>query len=299
MILGKLRLYGVKEENMSFFRSYFSQRSQYVSVGGVASVSLPISSGFIQGSITGPIIFLLCMNDIVILGDNNGTVVIYIYADDTCIRLSLGEDPIANQNKIDATMALIQNYMDSHKLKSNFRKTEFVLVSPKNIQKHRDLVLRMNGQVVKQKKSARLLGLYITWDMGHEHYLCQMRDNTLEWLGRHLSVLSMLAKTTSYGNLKLLAYGLIYSKVIFGLQFWADCPKRLLDRLQILLNRAARIVMKKGIRDIHVNDLYRCLKWIKLTASSATMICYFISASELLSNLEASAGLYMITKEGE
>ena len=57
------------------------------------------------------------MNDIVILGDNNGTVVIYIYADDTCIRLSLGEDPIANQNKIDATMALIQNYMDSHKLK--------------------------------------------------------------------------------------------------------------------------------------------------------------------------------------
>ena len=233
------------------------------------------------------------MNDIVILGDNNGTVVIYIYADDTCIRLSLGEDPIANQNKIDATMALIQNYMDSHKLKFNFRKTEFVLVSPKNIQKHRDLVLRMNGQVVKQKKSARLLGLYITWDMGHEHYLCQMRDNTLEWLGRRLSVLSMLAKTTSYGNLKLLAYGLIYSKVIFGLQFWADCPKRLLDRLQILLNRAARIVMKKGIRDIHVNDLYRCLKWIKLTASSATMICYFISASELLSNLEASAGLYI------
>ena len=46
----------------------------------------------VQGSILGPIIFLLVINDIVVIGDINGTVVIYIYADDTRIHHSLSGD---------------------------------------------------------------------------------------------------------------------------------------------------------------------------------------------------------------
>ena len=77
-----------------------------MSIGGVSSKLLPVLWGVVQGSILGPIIFLLIINDIVIIGDRNGTVVIYIYADDTCVRLSLSGDKIADQAKIDSVMKL-------------------------------------------------------------------------------------------------------------------------------------------------------------------------------------------------
>ena len=126
LLMDKLRLYGVKESNIPWFESYLSGRTQYVSIGGVRSDILPVIWGVVQGSILGPIIFLLVINDIAIVGDVSGTVVVYIYADDTCIRLSLSGDRKRDQAKIDAIMELVTEYMNSHKLKFNFKKRRYV-----------------------------------------------------------------------------------------------------------------------------------------------------------------------------
>ena len=69
LLLNKLRLYGVKECNLKYFESYLSGRTQYVSIGGVPSEMLAIICGVVQGSILGPLVFLLVINDIVIIGD--------------------------------------------------------------------------------------------------------------------------------------------------------------------------------------------------------------------------------------
>ena len=243
MLMEKLRLYGVKSDNIPWFKSYLQGRSQYVSIGGVSSKLLPVLWGVVQGSILGPIIFLLIINDIVIIGDRNGTVVIYIYADDTCVRLSLSGNKAADQAKIDSVMELIQSYMDSHKLRFNFKKTEFVVVAPKTHDKHKDLVLRMNGQVVTQRKSARLLGLYISFDMDHTHYIEEMKNNLLSFLFKRLAVLSMMSERACIKNRKQLAFGLICSKVIFRIQFWVNCTEAQQKQLQLLLNQTARVVM--------------------------------------------------------
>ena len=70
-------------------RVYLSGRTKYVSIWGVPSEILAVICGEVQGSFLSPLVFLLVINDIVIIGDKNGTAVIYIYADYTCIRLSL------------------------------------------------------------------------------------------------------------------------------------------------------------------------------------------------------------------
>ena len=266
MLMEKLRLYGVKSDNIPWFKSYLQGRSQYVSIGGVSSKLLPVLWGVVQGSILGPIIFLLIINDIVIIGDRNGTVVIYIYADDTCVRLSLSGNKAADQAKIDSVMKLIQSYMDSHKLRFNFKKTEFVVVAPKTHDKHKDLVLKMNGQVVTQKKSARLLGLYITFNMDHTHYIEEMKNNLLSFLSKRLAVLSIMSERACIKNRKQLAFGLIYSKVIFGIHFWANCTENQQKQLQLLLNQTARLVMGLNTRDMHVKDLFRCLRWHTLAS---------------------------------
>ena len=63
-------------------------------------------------------------------------------------------------------------------------------------------------------------------------------------------------------NRKQLAYGLIYSKLIFAIQFWSTCSDKQKKQIQLLLHDTARLVM--GIKDrtsMRVKDLYRCLKW--------------------------------------
>ena len=61
---------------------------------------------------------------------------------------------------------------------------------------------------------------------------------------------------------KQLAVGLIYSKVIFGIQFWSSCSDNQKKQLQLVLNQTARIVMGlKSYRDMRVKDLFRCLRW--------------------------------------
>ena len=261
MLVNKLKLYGVKSDNIDWFNSYLQGRAQYVSIGGIASSILSVLCGVVQGSILGPIIFLLVINDIIVIGDINGTVVIYIYADDTCIRLSLTGNTQHDQQKLDAVMELVQSYMDSHKLKFNFGKTEFVVVAPKTHDKHKDLVLRMNGQIVKQKKSARLLGLYITWNMDNKFYIQDMQNSLLTGLSQRLAMLSIMSERAGIKNRKQFAFGLIYSKIVFGIQLWRQCNETLKHKIQILMNKAARIVMAKETREMRVLDLFRCLKW--------------------------------------
>ena len=111
MLMKKLRLYGVKSDNTRWFKSYFQGQTQYVSIGGIPSNILPVFWGVVQGSFLGPIIFLLVINDIVVIGDINRIVVIYIYADDMCICLSLTGNKAYDQTKIDYVMELVTSYI--------------------------------------------------------------------------------------------------------------------------------------------------------------------------------------------
>ena len=133
-------------------------------------------------------------------------------------------------------MKLVTSYMDSHRLKFNFKKTEFVVVAPKTHNRHKQLVLKMNGQEVTQKKEARLLGLYITYNMSQSHYVEDMKNNLLSFLSQRFAVLAIMSERACIKNRKQLAYGLIYSKLIFGIQYWiSECSEAQKKEIQILL----------------------------------------------------------------
>ena len=80
ILLNKLKYYGVKNTELSWFQSYLTERSQYVEINGITSNVLTISTGVPQGSILGPLLFIIYMNDI----PEVSTFFKYIlYADDT------------------------------------------------------------------------------------------------------------------------------------------------------------------------------------------------------------------------
>ena len=74
--------YGIKDTPLNWLISYLSNRLQYVQMGDVLSDTLPISTGVPQGSILGPLLFLLYVNDIHLASDKFNAI---LYADDTTL----------------------------------------------------------------------------------------------------------------------------------------------------------------------------------------------------------------------
>ena len=266
VLIGKMGLYGVDEKGIRWMRDYLKDRAQFVSVGGTRSQIKRILDGTFQGSIGGPWCFLLMINDVVVLC-KAGHFVIFIYADDTCLRVSLTGDIEKDQENLDKIMKEIVSYMNATKLKFNFKKSEFVVCAPKRHKDYSDLVLNLNGSKVNQQLHARLLGLQISWDLTHTWYVSEMKDNLIASLNQRLFVLRQLAPLCPKKCVKNLAHGLIYSKLIFGIQYWSrPLPDYLWKKIEVILNHAARAVLKIKPLKMHVKDLYRVLDWLPANA---------------------------------
>ena len=262
VLLGKLKLYGVDEDGMEWLKDYLAGRSQYVSIGGTRSDIKRILDGAFQGSIGGPWCFLVMINDITILC-KAGSFSVFIYADDTCLRVDLSGDIEKDQEKLDKIVKDIVSYMNSTKLKFNFTKTEFVVTAPKKHDDYKQLVLNFDGQIVKQKLHARLLGLQVSWDLTHKWYVCQMKDNLISSLKKRLYILKKLAPKCPKKCVKNLAHGLIYSKLSFGIQYWSrQLPDVYWRQIEVILNEAARTVLKIRPLQMHTKDVYRILDWL-------------------------------------
>ena len=88
-----------------------------------------------------------------------------------------------------------------------------------------------------------------------------MQNSLLTGLSQRLAMLSIMSERAGIKNRKQFAFGLIYSKIVFGIQLWRQCNETVKHKIQILMNKAARIVMAKETREMRVLDLFRCLKW--------------------------------------
>ena len=82
ILLTKLEHYGIRDNMLSWFQSYLSNRKQYVSINGEQSESNEINCGVPQGSVIGPLLFLIYINDLPNISD---VLKFYLYADDTNI----------------------------------------------------------------------------------------------------------------------------------------------------------------------------------------------------------------------
>ena len=264
VLLGKL--YGASEKSLRWFKSYLSDRAQYVSIGGVPSEVRKIVDRTFQGSIGGPWCFLIMINDIVIIGTKEG-VTVYIYANDTALRVTLSGNIEEDQRKLDKLMKTVVKYMQVTKLKFNFKKTEFVVCSPKRHEDYSRLVLNMDGNVVRQQLHARLLGLQISWDLTHTWYVAEMKNSLIASLNQRLFILNKLKNMCPKKCVKNLAHSLIYSKLCFGIQYYTyPLPENIWNQLVVILNKAARAVLKVRTLDMHVLDLYRVLNWLPANA---------------------------------
>ena len=129
ILLKKLNKYGLYNDELKFFESYLSNRRQCCSVNGLTSTLNPILCGVPQGSILGPLLFIIYMNDLpACIWDGRVTM----YADDTGLS-NKGKTIEDIENKLIPDLSRICSWLQVNKLNLNAIKTGFTIIGTRQI----------------------------------------------------------------------------------------------------------------------------------------------------------------------
>ena len=231
-LLIKLKAAGITGNLLLWFEDYLLDRRQCVVLQGVRSNPVCIRVGVPQGSILGPILFLLYINDIV----DNIESHIRLFADDTGLFITI-DDPVSASNILNRDLLKISNWADKWLVKFNPVKTKSLLFSRKITPVNHPPV-QMNNVLIADVEDHKHLGIFFSRDLSwHTHidYITEKAWNRIHVMKRLKFLLDRSALETIYTSFirPLLEYG----DVIFD-----NCnaqEKLELDKIQ---NEAARIV---------------------------------------------------------
>ena len=148
ILLKKLQLYGLDPHAVQWFKSYLSNRFQSTYVNGTLSDYLPVSCGVPQGSVLGPLLFLIYINDLQECELSSSAL---MYADDTSLTLS-AYDPATLEEKLNKDLDEVQKWLKSNKLTLNVKKTKYMIIGShyqlRNL--NDDLNVTVNSQQLTQ-----------------------------------------------------------------------------------------------------------------------------------------------------
>ena len=130
LLLEKLKIYGVENNAINWFKSYLVNRHQFVSISGKTSGMAFMKHGVLQGSILGPLLFIVYTNDLPLHVSSS----IDLYADDTTVTASVEYNSIPYlQVSLNKSVNEIAQWETSNKLPLNANKTKFLLVTRKHL----------------------------------------------------------------------------------------------------------------------------------------------------------------------
>ena len=175
-----LRSYGLNAQLLEWIKNFLSNRHQVVKIKSSISPPLPILSGVPQGSVLGPLLFIIFINDIILQTQSNNNVKIALFADDTKL---FSNNPDDLQTCLDSFNSNIEQYQ----LKLAPHKCFVLPISKKNDSSPRSQNFHINSTSLNLESSAKDLGVII--------------HSELKW-ENHINKISRQAKIISYQILK-------------------------------------------------------------------------------------------------
>ena len=232
ILIRKLKHYGVRGAALSWFIDYLSNREQYVDFDSCLSTRLKIRCGVPQGSILGPLLFLIYINDIT----NASPILTYIlFADDTNIFYS-HKDPHTLIRTLNLELLKISTWFKCNKLSLNIDKTNFIHF--KNVHSHDiDCNLYIDGLPLVEKKSTKFLGVTIDSNLSWIEHI----NNINTVISRNIGILYKLKDLLKEKSLFILYNALILPYITYCNIVWANSNKTRIQSVHLLQKRALRI----------------------------------------------------------
>ena len=170
ILLKKLDHYGVRGIPLQWFHSYLAKRQQYVSINGCASDKLVITHRVPQGSVLGPLLFLIFIND---LPNVSKYLTFYLFADDTNIYF---ESPELSkiEKVVNRELRKVRKWLEANRLALNVDKTNFVIFHSQQRKLTDHIVLKIGNKKIKQESYVKFLGVLLDSNLSWKFHLAEL-----------------------------------------------------------------------------------------------------------------------------
>ena len=193
ILLAKLNHYGIRGVSNDWFTSYLSNHHQYLSINGYESGLAAINCGVPQGSVLGPLLFLLYIND---LNQAIKFCKVHHFADDT--NLLCHSNSIKKLNKlVNADLKHLVNWLNANKISLNVKKTEMVIFKSKQKKFEGDLKIKLSGKRLYPTEIVKYVSVKIHTNISWQYHVNDL-SITLS------KAIALLFKMTKYGSRKIL-----------------------------------------------------------------------------------------------
>ena len=234
ILLNKLEHYGIRGNMLKWFQSYLSHRKQYVSVNGQSSELLAITCGVPQGSVLGPLLFLIYIND---LPNISKVLNFYLFADDTNIYYE--SDSLQELEKvINKELNKLNLWLNVNRLSLNIDKTNYIIFHHYNKPTKKRITIKINNKAINEKKFIKYLGVLIDSTLSWKYQI----TNISKKISRSIGIMYKLRPFLPLNAMKNVYYSLIYSHIIYVIEVWGSAFNTDLEKILILQKKALRLL---------------------------------------------------------
>ena len=252
LLIQKLDHYGIRGLPLEILKSYLSNRHQYTSISGHFSSCLPVISGVPQGSVLGPFLFTVFINDLPLITNMSTT----LFADDACLSYS-HSSTLQIEEFVNAELQKVNLWLLSNKLKLNIGKTNYMLVHRQRTLSN--ISIEINDCIIDRKEEVKYLGVII--------------DQNINWISHVKLIKSRMAKCTwaltklrpytNINTLKLIYYTLAYPHLQYCISSWGGALNSALDSLLVKQNLLVKTILRKPYRSSSA-PLYSSLEFLQI-----------------------------------
>ena len=253
ILLYKLSQYGIRGKALEWFRNYLTNRKQYVSLNNCNSNLHGVNCGVPQGSLLGPLLFIVYINDFCRSSDILSFI---LFADDSNLFFS-HDNPHTLVNTINSELKKITQWIRANKLSLNLQKTKYMLFSNTLETLPTDIIF--DDTRLENVSNIKFLGVFVDNKLSWKPHI----DNICKTISRNIGIINRLKFHIPLSSLFTIYSSLILPYLNYGILAWGNTHQILLDKLLLLQKKSLRIICNSDRRS-HTDPLFFENKILKI-----------------------------------